>query len=31
MTCPPNAFATHEHVVSLAPGARHVGVWGIEP
>ena len=31
MTCPPNAFATREHVISLAPGARHVGVWGIEP
>jgi aldose 1-epimerase len=31
MTCPPNAFATHEHVVSLAPGARHIARWGIEP
>jgi len=31
MTCPPNAFATGEDVISLAPGQTVVGRWGITP
>lgn len=29
MSCPPNAFATGEHLVRLAPGERVVHRWGI--
>lgn len=31
MTCPPNAFATGESVIALAPGESTTGVWGIAP
>ncbi|MFI6508541.1 aldose 1-epimerase family protein [Streptosporangium sp. NPDC050855] len=31
MSCPPNAFATGEDVVRLAPGGRAVHRWGIGP
>lgn len=30
MTCPPNAFATGEDVLVLAPGERFRGTWGID-
>jgi len=29
MTCPPNAFATGQDVVTLVPGATHTSRWGI--
>ena len=29
MTCPPDALRTGEHLVVLAPGASHMGRWGI--
>lgn len=29
MTCPPNAFATGEHVVRLEPGGSHTARWGV--
>lgn len=28
MTCPPNAFASGEHLVRLAPGGSHTTSWG---
>jgi aldose 1-epimerase len=31
MTCPPNAFATGESVIRLAPGESATGSWGITP
>jgi len=31
MTCPPNAFATGESVIRLAPGESATGTWGITP
>lgn len=31
MTCPPNAFATGDHVLVLGPGEHHVARWGITP
>ena len=31
MTAPPNALATGEGVVRLAPGDQHVGRWGLTP
>lgn len=31
MTCPPNAFATGEAVIRLAPGDSHAAAWGITP
>ncbi|TDC71373.1 aldose epimerase [Actinomadura sp. GC306] len=30
MTCPPNAFASGEGVIDLAPGAEHTGTYGIQ-
>ncbi|MHB1836282.1 MAG: aldose 1-epimerase family protein [Solirubrobacteraceae bacterium] len=31
MTCAPNAFASGEGLVTLAPGERFTGSWGIQP
>jgi aldose 1-epimerase len=31
MTCPPNAFRTHESLIVLEPGESTAGTWGIEP
>jgi len=31
MTCPPNALASGESVISLEPGVPWVGSWGIQP
>ncbi|MHB1444161.1 MAG: aldose 1-epimerase family protein [Acidimicrobiales bacterium] len=31
MTCPPNALATGESVISLDPGMAWTGRWGIQP
>lgn len=31
MTCPPNAFRTHESLIVLDPGESIAGTWGIEP
>jgi len=31
MTCPPNALRTGIDVVTLAPGERWTGTWGIDP
>jgi len=31
MTCPPNAFRTHESLVVLDPGESTASSWGIEP
>jgi aldose 1-epimerase len=31
MTCGPNAFATGEGLITLAPGATHESSWGIVP
>jgi aldose 1-epimerase len=31
MTCPPNAFRTHESLIRLEPGEEVAGTWGIEP
>jgi aldose 1-epimerase len=31
LTCPPNAFVSGESLISLEPGERFVGRWGIEP
>jgi len=31
MTCPPNAFRTHESLVVLDPGESTASTWGIEP
>ncbi|HUZ43266.1 MAG TPA: aldose 1-epimerase family protein [Acidimicrobiales bacterium] len=31
MTCPPNALATGEAVISLEPGVTWAGRWGIQP
>jgi aldose 1-epimerase len=31
MTCPPNAFLTGDHLITLEPGASSAGNWGIRP
>jgi aldose 1-epimerase len=31
MTCPPNAFRTHDSVIVLEPGESTSSTWGIEP
>jgi aldose 1-epimerase len=31
MTCPPNAFRTHDSVIVLEPGESTLSAWGIEP
>jgi aldose 1-epimerase len=31
MTCPPNAFRTHDSVIRLEPGESTASTWGIEP
>jgi aldose 1-epimerase len=31
MTCPPNAFRTHESLIRLEPGESTASRWGIEP
>jgi aldose 1-epimerase len=31
MTCPPNAFRTHDSLIALQPGEWSVSAWGIEP
>jgi len=31
MTCPPNAFRTHESLIVLEPGESTSSTWGIEP
>jgi aldose 1-epimerase len=31
MTCPPNAFRTHESLIRLEPGESISSTWGIEP
>jgi len=30
MTCPPNAFATEEHVIRLKPGQSASSTWGVQ-
>jgi aldose 1-epimerase len=30
MTCPPNAFQTGDGLITLAPGARFTGSWGVD-
>jgi aldose 1-epimerase len=31
MTCPPNAFRTHDSLIILEPGESTASTWGIEP
>jgi aldose 1-epimerase len=31
MTCPPNAFRTHDSLIVLEPGESTASTWGIEP
>jgi aldose 1-epimerase len=31
MTCPPNAFRSREHLVTLEPGESHTAAWGLLP
>lgn len=31
MTCPPNAFASGDHLIVLQPGESHTASWGITP
>jgi aldose 1-epimerase len=31
MTCAPNAFATGDGLITLAPAASHQSTWGIVP
>jgi galactose mutarotase-like enzyme len=31
MTCPPNAFRTGDHLITLEPGQAWEGAWGIHP
>jgi aldose 1-epimerase len=31
MTCPPNAFRTHDSLIVLEPGESTASTWGIDP